>query len=80
MEKGKPCFYSLRNYGEKTKKPGQVGSGAYASENSSKCSGEITRRTHACGETTGTTHAGGNIHRDSDYREHVLIRQESVRG
>ena len=32
MERGKPCFYSLRNYGEKTKKPGQIGSGAYASE------------------------------------------------
>jgi hypothetical protein len=64
----------------KTKKPGQIGSGAYVSGNSAKCSGEIIRRTHACGETTGTTHAGGNTHRNFDYREHVLTRQESVRG
>jgi len=73
-------MYSFTGFTDKNKKPGQFGSGAHSFENSAKCLGEITRRTHTCVETTGTKHVGGNTHRDSDYREHALARQESVRG
>jgi hypothetical protein len=61
---------------EAKQKPGQIGAGADASGSSAKCSGEITRRTQACVETTGTQHAGGRTHRDSDYRETIPTRQE----